>query len=67
VGESPALTLTDAGTGRGWAVTCARPGTGDPVAVTAPLADLTAWLAGRPVSGLTDTAGRRLPDLPAWL
>jgi maleylpyruvate isomerase len=71
VGKTPALTLTDAGTGRGWEVTgAAAPGAGPgpgPVAVTAPLADLTAWLAGRPVSGLTDTAGRPVPDLPAWL
>ena len=67
VGKSPALTLTDAGTGRGWEVTGAAGPGGGPVAVTAPLADLTAWLAGRPVSGLTDTAGRPVPDLPAWL
>jgi maleylpyruvate isomerase len=67
VGKTPALALTDLGTGRGWAVTSASPATGDPVAVTAPLADLTALLAGRPVGGLTDTAGRPLPDLPAWL
>jgi maleylpyruvate isomerase len=78
VGQTPALALTDAGTGRAWAVTRANgPETGSPetgslaadgpVAVTAPLEDLTAWLAGRPVSGLTDAAGRPAPDLPAWL
>ncbi|HSZ40836.1 MAG TPA: maleylpyruvate isomerase family mycothiol-dependent enzyme [Trebonia sp.] len=68
VGTSPALALTDAGTGRGWAVSgAAAPETDGPVTVTAPLADLTAWLAGRPVTGLTDADGRPVPDLPAWL
>lgn len=68
VGKSPALTLTDAGTGRGWEVTGgAGPGAEGPLAVTAPLADLTAWLSGRPVTGLTDTEGRPVPELPAWL
>lgn len=68
VGTSPALTLTASDAGRSWQVT----GAGDPVAVTAPLAVLTAWLSGRPVTGpsdagLRDTDGRPVPDLPAWL
>ena len=68
VGTSPALTLTASDAGRSWQVT----GAGDPVAVTAPLAVLTAWLSGRPVTGLSDaglcdTDGRPVPDLPAWL
>jgi maleylpyruvate isomerase len=73
VGTSPALTLTASDAGGSWQVT----GAGDPVAVTAPLAVLTAWLSGRPVtglsgaglsdSGLCDTGGRPVPDLPAWL
>jgi maleylpyruvate isomerase len=68
LGHTPALALTDAGTGRAWAVTgAASPAAGGPVAVTAPLEDLAAWLAGRPVPGLTDTAGRPAPELPAWL
>lgn len=68
VGKGPALAVTDTGTGREWAVTgAAGQATGGPVAVTAPLGDLTAWLAGRPVPGLTDTSGRPVPDLPAWL
>jgi maleylpyruvate isomerase len=62
-GTCPALTLTAADTGRGWQVT----GTGEPVAVSAPLAGLAAWLSGRPASGLADAAGRPVPDLPAWL
>jgi maleylpyruvate isomerase len=68
VGTSPALTLTASDADRSWLVT----GAGDPVAVTAPLAVLTAWLSGRPVAGLSDaglcdTDGRPVPDLPAWL
>jgi maleylpyruvate isomerase len=63
VGTSPALTVTASDTGRSWTVT----GATDPVAVTGSQADLTAWLSGRPVSGLADAAGNPLPELPAWL
>jgi maleylpyruvate isomerase len=64
VGKGPALTVTapDA-PGRSWQVT----GAGDPIAVAAPLADLTAWLSGRPAGALTGTAGSPVPELPAWL
>lgn len=63
VGTSPALTLTASETGGSWQVS----GLGEPAAVTAPLAGLTAWLSGRPAGGLTDTSGNPVPDLPAWL
>jgi maleylpyruvate isomerase len=63
IGTSPALTVTASDTGRSWTVT----GATDPVAVTGSVADLTAWLSGRPVSGLADAAGNPLPELPAWL
>jgi maleylpyruvate isomerase len=63
VGTSPALTVTASDTGGSWTVT----GATDPVAVTGSVAELTAWLSGRPVSGLADAAGGPLPELPAWL
>jgi maleylpyruvate isomerase len=63
VGSGPTLSLAAIDTGGWWAVG----GTGEPVAVAAPLAVLTAWLAGRPVAGLTDAEGAPVPDLPAWL
>jgi maleylpyruvate isomerase len=63
VGTSPALALTATDAHREWQVA----GDGEPVAVSAPLAGLTAWLSGRPAGGLADAAGRPLPDLPAWL
>jgi maleylpyruvate isomerase len=63
VGKSPALTVTASDTGRSWTVT----GATDPVAVTGSVADLTAWLSGRPLSGLAGPAGTPLPELPAWL
>jgi maleylpyruvate isomerase len=52
-----------AGVGGAWEVA----GAGERRAVTGPLADLAAWLSGRPVTGLTDTAGRPVPTLPPWL
>jgi maleylpyruvate isomerase len=64
-GNGPALTLADTGTGRRWEVTGA--GGAGRLEVTAPAADLAAWLAGRPAAGLADTAGRAVPDLPPWL
>lgn len=63
VGTSPALTLTATDTGAAWQVK----GSTDPVSVDAPLATLTQWLSGRPVTGLTTTDGAPLPPLPAWL
>ncbi len=62
-GDGPALSLSAVDTGGWWAVG----GTGEPVAVEAPLAALTAWLAGRPVAGLADAEGAPVPELPAWL
>jgi len=63
VGTSPSLSLTASDTGATWEVK----GATDPVSVTVSLAALTGWLSGRPVPGLTDTAGNPVPDLPAWL
>ncbi|HTU76665.1 MAG TPA: maleylpyruvate isomerase family mycothiol-dependent enzyme [Trebonia sp.] len=63
VGSSPALSLTAADTGATWQVS----GVTSPVSVSAPLSALVQWLAGRPVPVLMDTAGRPVPDLPAWL
>ena len=62
-GTGPALSLAAIDTGGWWAVG----GTGEPAAVDAPLAVLTAWLAGRPVAGLLDASGAPVPALPAWL
>ena len=61
--DGPALALTATDTGASWSVA----GHGDPVSIDAPLATLTQWLAGRPAPGLTDAAGARVPELPAWL
>lgn len=55
----PALTLHADETDHQWSVS----GSGDALTVTAPLADLAAWLTGRPHR--LDPAG--LPELPAWL
>lgn len=62
-GTSPALAVTAVDAGRGWQVA----GDGETLTVGGPLASLTAWLSGRPVTGLTDASGRPVPDLPAWL
>ena len=42
-------------------------GDGDPVAVTGPLAALTAYLAGRVAEGVAAADGSAAPPLPAWL
>ncbi|MFZ0530277.1 MAG: maleylpyruvate isomerase family mycothiol-dependent enzyme [Propionicimonas sp.] len=57
----PALVIAPDGLEERWAVT----GAGEPVTVAGPLAEVAAWLAGRPASGLRAEGG--LPDLPAWL
>ncbi|HEX7164594.1 MAG TPA: maleylpyruvate isomerase family mycothiol-dependent enzyme [Trebonia sp.] len=57
-GGGPALTVAATDTGRTWEVA----GTGAPIPVSAPLADLTAYLTGRPAPELTTA-----PALPAWL
>ncbi|WP_106398808.1 maleylpyruvate isomerase family mycothiol-dependent enzyme [Actinocorallia populi] len=58
----PAVVLTAADTGDGWEL----PGEGDTTAVTGPLAEVAAYLAGRP-HALTATDGSPAPALPAWL
>lgn len=57
-GGGPALALAATDTGHSWQVT----GTGAPVPVSAPLADLAAYLTGRPAPALPAA-----PRLPAWL
>ncbi len=58
----PAAVLTAADTGDRWEL----PGEGSPAAVTGPLAEIAAYLAGRP-HALTATGGSPAPALPAWL
>jgi maleylpyruvate isomerase len=58
VGGGPALAVAATDTGHTWEVA----GTGAPVPVSAPLADLTAYLTGRSALELTTA-----PALPAWL
>jgi maleylpyruvate isomerase len=57
-GGGPALAVAATDTGHAWEVT----GTGAPVPVSARLADLAAYLAGRPAPALPAA-----PGLPAWL
>jgi maleylpyruvate isomerase len=57
-GGGPALALAATDTGHAWTVT----GTGAAVPVSAPLADLAAYLTGRPAPALPAA-----PGLPAWL
>jgi maleylpyruvate isomerase len=57
-GGGPALAVAATDTGHTWEVT----GTGAPVPVSAPLADLAAYLTGRPAAELTAA-----PVLPDWL
>lgn len=58
MGGGPALAVAATDTGHTWEVA----GTGAPIPVSAPLADLTAYLTGRPAPELTTA-----PVLPAWL
>jgi maleylpyruvate isomerase len=58
VGGGPALAVAATDTGHTWAVA----GAGAPVPVSAPLADLAAYLTGRPAPELGAA-----PVLPAWL
>ena len=57
-GGGPALAVAATDTGHAWEVT----GAGASVPVSAPLADLAAYLTGRPVPALPTA-----PGLPAWL
>jgi len=58
VGGGPALAVAATDTGHTWEVV----GAGAPVPVSAPLADLAAYLTGRPAPEL-----KAAPVLPAWL
>jgi maleylpyruvate isomerase len=58
LGGGPALAVAATDSGDSWEVA----GTGAPVPVSAPLADLAAYLTGRPAPGLPAA-----PALPAWL
>ena len=58
VGGGPALAVAATDTGHTWEVA----GTGAPIPVSAPLADLAAYLTGRPAPEL-----KTAPVLPAWL
>jgi len=57
-GGGPALAVAATDTSRAWEVT----GTGAAIPVSAPLADLAAYLTGRQAVGLES-----FPALPAWL
>ena len=57
-GGGPALTVAATDTGHTWEVA----GAGGPLPVSAPLADLAAYLTGRPAPEL-----KAAPALPAWL
>jgi maleylpyruvate isomerase len=57
-GGGPALAIAATDSGHTWEVV----GTGSPVPVSAPLAELAAYLTGRPAPGL-----KAAPPLPAWL
>lgn len=62
-GGNPALLVVPADHGDRWQVT----GDGEPVVVTGPLAEVTAWLAGRPHHDVTTIDGGPGPSLPPWL
>lgn len=60
--DGPALELAPTDHERTWVVT----GAGDPTTVRGPLAELTAYLSGRPATGLHADGGT-VPTLPRWL
>lgn len=63
-GDGPALVLEAGDADVRWEVA----GTGDVTTVRGPLADLVAWLSGRPTSTpLTDTTGGPAPELGPWI
>ena len=62
VPTAPHLRLAPTDDDRTWAVTAA----GDTVTVRGPLAQLTAYLSGRPATGL-HADGAAVPSLPRWL
>ncbi len=59
----PGLVVAPSDADLRWSV----PGAGHSVTVTATLADLTAYLTGRPGGPVTTLAGDLAPDLPPWL
>jgi uncharacterized protein (TIGR03086 family) len=61
-GDGPALVLVAADTGDRWEL----PGPGVPVTMTGPLAEITAYLAGRPHT-LRTADGTSAPALSPWL
>jgi uncharacterized protein (TIGR03083 family) len=61
-GSGPALVLAATDTGGRWKL----PGTGEAVTLTGPLAEITAYLAGR-ANRLTTANGQAAPVLPPWL
>lgn len=62
-GGNPALVIAPSDAHQRWQVA----GEGASTEVSGPLAELTAWLAGRPASGLATADGQPVPELPAWL
>lgn len=62
-GGHPAMTVAPSDHDQQWQVA----GQGDPVVVIGPLAQVTAWLAGRPHRDVTTADGGPAPVLPPWL
>lgn len=62
VDAHPALILMSQNTGEAWTI-----GTGEPVRILAPLADLTAWLAGRHGHRPKVVGAGEVPAIPRWL
>jgi maleylpyruvate isomerase len=63
--ETPPVELRSRDDGRTWHL--GRPGTGDPVVVSAGTASLAAYAVGRPGPDRPHPARGGLPKLPAWL
>jgi maleylpyruvate isomerase len=61
-GPGPALVLQSTDTGERWEL----PGSGEPVTLAGALAEVTAYLTGRP-HHLTTSGGEPAPALPPWL
>ncbi len=62
-GAGPALVVTATDAGRSWTVA----GDGNPVEVRGPLADVTAYLAGRDHAPLIGATGEPSPTIGPWL
>lgn len=61
--DGPSLSLAPTDSDLRWSVE----GTGDPVTIVGTLADLAAYLTGRPGGPVTTPAGDPAPALPRWL